>query len=389
MATSSGPPAAGAATQDDSGPNTPNAAPSAGDAAPTQGSEHPTEKKPEDHILTHDDHNGVNPLDFQGSVSSNNELPSSETLRKIEDYVVLDRDGKSRPFKSLYTGKHVARRVLIIFVRHFFCGVWSTPRAPYTLSLFSTDKTRPTPQNCQEYLRTLSSAITPESLLRLPISTFVAVVGCGDPALIDMYAEATGCAFPIYADPTRRLYTELGMVRTLALGERPAYMRKSLLRSSLESIVQGLRQIPRGLATKAGDQKQIGGEFLFEPEGMATPMASPPWGEAGKALGEGGVSDAAAAADDCEPRRVTWCHRMKTTRDHAEIPELMEVLGLDPADAAGAHRTEDGKDGKDGGKRGSQASEMRKGIGLSMAGQMNAMETQAAVTAPAPLGGQS
>jgi hypothetical protein len=23
----------------------------------------------------------------------------------------------------LYTGKHVARRVLIIFVRHFFCGV--------------------------------------------------------------------------------------------------------------------------------------------------------------------------------------------------------------------------------------------------------------------------
>jgi hypothetical protein len=65
----------------------------------------------------------VNPIDFQGSVDSNNELPSAETLRKIEDYVVLDKDGKSHPFKSLYTGKHVARRVLIIFVRHFFCGV--------------------------------------------------------------------------------------------------------------------------------------------------------------------------------------------------------------------------------------------------------------------------
>ncbi len=26
---------------------------------------------------------------------------------------------------------------------------------------------------------------------------------------------------------------------------------------------------------------------------------------------------------------MSWCHRMKNTRDHAEIPELMEVLGLD------------------------------------------------------------
>lgn len=66
---------------------------------------------------------GVNPVDFQGSVDSNNDLPSAATLRKIEDYVVLDRDGKSHTFKSLYTGKHVARRVLLIFVRHFFCGV--------------------------------------------------------------------------------------------------------------------------------------------------------------------------------------------------------------------------------------------------------------------------
>ena len=65
----------------------------------------------------------TNPLDFQGSVDTNDEPPSPETLRKIQDYVVLDRDGKSHPFKSLYRGKHVARRVLVIFVRHFFCGV--------------------------------------------------------------------------------------------------------------------------------------------------------------------------------------------------------------------------------------------------------------------------
>lgn len=212
-----------------------------------------------------------------------------------------------------------------------------------------------------------------------------------------MYADATGCPFPIYTDPTRKLFSELGMVRTLALGERPAYIRKSLLRASLEGIVQGLRQIPRGLAMKSGDQKQIGGEFLFEPESVATPMASPVGeerpgdgvaSEAYKAEGtKGGVPDDGAA--DWEPKRVTWCHRMKTTRDHAEIPELMEVLGLDRADVAGPPSADEGNGDKDHGKRWSRALELRKGTGLSMAGQMNAMKTQAAVTAPAPLGGQS
>lgn len=66
---------------------------------------------------------GTNPLDFQGDVQTNNNLPSQETLRKLEKYTVLDESGKSHTFKSLYTGPNVARRVLIIFIRHFFCGV--------------------------------------------------------------------------------------------------------------------------------------------------------------------------------------------------------------------------------------------------------------------------
>lgn len=68
----------------------------------------------------------VNPPDFQGEVLTNNELPSAETIRRIGDYIVLDRHGKTHTFKSLYTGRNVARRVLIVFVRHFFCGVSST-----------------------------------------------------------------------------------------------------------------------------------------------------------------------------------------------------------------------------------------------------------------------
>jgi hypothetical protein len=63
------------------------------------------------------------PADFEGEVTTNDDLPPPEALRKVENYIVLDRHGKTLTFKSLYKGKNVARRVLIIFVRHFFCGV--------------------------------------------------------------------------------------------------------------------------------------------------------------------------------------------------------------------------------------------------------------------------
>ena len=63
------------------------------------------------------------PADFQGEVQTDNTLPSPETLQKIESYTVQDADGRSHTFRSLYAGRNVARRVMIIFVRHFFCGV--------------------------------------------------------------------------------------------------------------------------------------------------------------------------------------------------------------------------------------------------------------------------
>lgn len=63
------------------------------------------------------------PKDFEGEISTNNEIPSQATLKKIEDYIVLDGHGKSHTFKSLYSGPNSSRRVLIIFIRHFFCGV--------------------------------------------------------------------------------------------------------------------------------------------------------------------------------------------------------------------------------------------------------------------------
>lgn len=281
--------------------------------------------------------------EFSGDLETNNVLPSQETLKKIEDYQILDVEGRTVPFKSIYTGPNVARRVLVIFVRHFFCG------------------------NCQEYLKLLSESITPDSLLSLPIPTFIAVVGCGSPSLIPMYAEATGCPFPIYADPTKALYNELGMSRTLNMGNRPDYQRRSVFGTVVSSIVQSLKQVPSGKVLAGGDIQQVGGEFLFEPvDGIQSPVQSPAIeGGEHKQLGLG-----VGKLDTAVEKRVTWCHRMRNTRDHAEIPELREVLGLDGHGSPGKNK-----------RRWSKAVEMRKGTGFS---QMSGLTEEGAVLTGKP-----
>lgn len=104
------------------------------------------------------------------------------------------------------------------------------------------------------------------------------------------------------------------MSRTLSLGNTdPDYIQHTLVTGALKSIVQGLRRIRSGDALKAGDMKQVGGEFLFEViGGVAT--------ENGKAATKKGNTGKV---------QVTWCHRMRNTRDHAEIPAIRKVLGLD------------------------------------------------------------
>ncbi|CCF37530.1 hypothetical protein CH063_01716 [Colletotrichum higginsianum] len=314
----------------------------------TRSTTHQTGHDTRDTTIEIDD---TKPADFDGEIHTNNDLPTPQILKKIEKYVVLDRHGKSHTFKSLYSGPNAARRVLIIFIRHFFCG------------------------NCQEFLRSLSESVTPDALLGLPMSTFIAVVGCGNPGLIDMYLQETGCPFPVYTDPTRRLFAKLGMTRTLALGTRPAYMRKSMIKSAAESVFQGLKQVKAGLATKSGDHRQVGGEFLFEPVELVTEVSTP---YAERQIEEAMTSKKSSidsqegidgeGDDDFEPeeKRVTWCHRMRSTRDHAEIPELMEVLGLTGSGKPPAHEN----------KRWSKALEMRKGTGLSMASQMSKLNEQ-------------
>ncbi len=73
--------------------------------------------------------------------------------------------------------------------------------------------------------------------------------------------------------------------------KNPEYMHDGVMVNAVKSIFQELRAGRNML--KGGDMYQVGGEFLFE------------------------------------NGKVTWCHRMRNTRDHAEVTELRVVMGLD------------------------------------------------------------
>ncbi|KAK9372137.1 AhpC/TSA antioxidant enzyme-domain-containing protein [Lipomyces chichibuensis] len=202
------------------------------------------------------------------------DLPSQDQLENAGKIPIFDVEGKELAFVDLFSAhdSEGKRRILVIFIRHFFCG------------------------NCQSYLHTLSKSIS--SIDSLPTGTTLAVIGCGSHTIIPMYAKETACPFPIYSDPSRRLFDILGMSRSLSLGEStPEYIQQSVFASTVKGISQIFKRIPVGDGLKGGDIRQIGGEFLFEVQGGVV-----------------------------EP---LWCHRMRNTRDHTEVSALRRVLGLD------------------------------------------------------------
>lgn len=79
--------------------------------------------------------------DFSGDIKVDNKIPTKSELEKASERTVYDKDGKKHTFRDLVassTGSE-PRRVLVIFIRHFFCGVRlpfspfaSHPRPSYT-----------------------------------------------------------------------------------------------------------------------------------------------------------------------------------------------------------------------------------------------------------------
>jgi hypothetical protein len=69
---------------------------------------------------------------------SNEKPPTADVIKKIEDYTVLDKQGQKLSFKSIYDGPDSTGRVLVIFIRHFFCGVSFHIRPHIDLSRFQS-----------------------------------------------------------------------------------------------------------------------------------------------------------------------------------------------------------------------------------------------------------
>jgi len=123
------------------------------------------------------------------------------------------------------------------------------------------------------------------------------IVSNGSWKMIKSYRKLLGnkCPYPIYTDRAKHIYTALGMtLRTWDAGkekDRGGYIQNSLGASVIAGIKSGVK-LP---IKPPGDQQLLGGEFIFGP----------------------GIDG-----------DISFCHRMKTTRGHAEIEDVLASVGI-------------------------------------------------------------
>ncbi len=84
------------------------------------------------------------------------------------------------------------------------------------------------------------------------------IIGCGEYELIKPYVKETGSKYPLYADPSQKLYDAFGLARTLNLGKKPEYMSFGVFGGIMKGISNVIRAGTN--AFKGGDIKQVGGE---------------------------------------------------------------------------------------------------------------------------------
>jgi hypothetical protein len=118
------------------------------------------------------------------------------------------------------------------------------------------------------------------------------IIGCGAPDLITEYSQTSSNEYPIYADPSRSIYTALGLANTLEMGPKPKYQEETIGNTIVTSFFGVLGGLKGGKAFRGGKYDQVGGEFYFE----------------------GG--------------QVRWCHRMENTRGHSEVDVIKAVMGV-------------------------------------------------------------
>ncbi|GAA99433.1 uncharacterized protein L969DRAFT_60909 [Mixia osmundae IAM 14324] len=199
-------------------------------------------------------------------------LPAASDAETASKINVFDGEGGHQPF-----GKLVAdSKTVVVFIRHFRCGM------------------------CQQMV----SALSAKHDVIQKSDTKLVIIGQGDYKLIKPYTKLLECPYPIYADPTKKLYTALGMtVRNLEQGAagqpRKEYLTHGQFSGLMLSITNAFKM--GQLTASSGDIKQQGGEFIFE-------NGSP-----------------------------VWAHRMTTTSDHSDVAELLKAANISAQDALCHH----------------------------------------------------
>ncbi|KAI5804442.1 hypothetical protein EDC01DRAFT_715997 [Geopyxis carbonaria] len=200
------------------------------------------------------------------AIPASDPLPAAATITAALSLPLLSSTSETTTLQALLSSPSASSHATAtLFIRHFYCS------------------------NCADYIRALSASPLSQTPSR------ILIIGCGAPSAIDQYRADTGCAFEIYTDPTGALYDALGMGKTLATGERGAYVQTGVL----EGAVKGAMQALKGGVGKGGDFRRIGGEWVWR----------------------GG--------------EVRWGRRMRGTRDHVEVEVLGRVLEMVEAGADG------------------------------------------------------
>ncbi|KIW13431.1 hypothetical protein PV08_08619 [Exophiala spinifera] len=279
-------------------------------------------------------------------------IPTSQTLKQAFELNIYTPDGVPVPFGSLFEphgataddhdktastsslssaslSPSTSNHILVVFIRHFFCG------------------------NCQEYIRRLSSPASPfHPTRRRAYLNFskpnthpppsVIIIGPGSPSLLSSYAALTKCAYPIYADPSTQLYDMLGMHKTLSMGgKHPEYIQHNLLSGAVKSAWQIVKRVGNGDALDGGDWHVNGGEFLFvqkdtlgqsvsrkksHPTSRSRSKSNSPPPQPGSRTRSSSrdlTPSGSASSSGAKPGwEVHWCHRMANSRDHTEIQDL-------------------------------------------------------------------
>ncbi|KAJ5630256.1 uncharacterized protein N7484_010356 [Penicillium longicatenatum] len=196
---------------------------------------------------------------------------TDDSLHEAYELDIQSGRGENVRFGEIVASKGDSVTSIVIFVRHFFC-------------LYD-----------QDYVRTLAGQITQSLLDTVPSSAKpaqVIIIGCGDPALIGPYMEETSDEFPIYSDPSGKIYETLKMKRsTDGFTDPPPYTSESFSTALGKALKQMWKRGWAGL--KGGNWDQQGGEWIFQ------------------------------------RGKLRYAHRMEGASDHLTAERLCEILSVD------------------------------------------------------------